>query len=204
MSSSSKKHCVGYTIVRSPDQTPTPVYLPLMTYKQLRLQSTHDLQAPRTAAHLWLCASDTLKTYQIRPKCAGHQQWCNMTSHTKPQATKFKGRHSPNDGARDHHARAIRNKEYRTTKRSRARQALPHGKMPSFTIVRWLLLEEANMNRPPSLAYKRRGLAPRLERFFLSFEWTTQGRTQMRRRSEDQRTRGGPGDRSSTSKPRLR
>jgi hypothetical protein len=67
----------------------------------------------------------------------------------EPQATKARARHSPHDGARAHATLVVRNKEYMTTKRPRAHMALPHDKSLSFTIVRWLLLEEDIIDRPP-------------------------------------------------------
>jgi hypothetical protein len=73
----------------------------------------------------------------------------NTTSCAEPQATKARGRHSPNDGAWAHVARVVHNKEYGTTKRSRACEALTHGKMPSFTTAWWLLPQEATTDRPP-------------------------------------------------------
>jgi hypothetical protein len=62
-----------------------------------------------------------------------------------------RGRHIPNDGARAHTTGAVRNNEYRIAKRSQTRVALSHGKMPSFTIIRWLVLEEAIVGQPPLL-----------------------------------------------------
>jgi hypothetical protein len=56
-------------------------------------------------------------------------------SRAKPQATKARGQHSPNDVARAHAASAVHNEEYGTTKRPQACVALPHGNMPSFTIT---------------------------------------------------------------------
>jgi hypothetical protein len=51
-----------------PGQAGRPEYTPiLMTYKPLIPQSTHNLQTPRTVAHVWPARSptdDTLMTYR--------------------------------------------------------------------------------------------------------------------------------------------
>jgi hypothetical protein len=57
------------------------------------------------------------------------------------------GSHSPNDGTQAHVARAVRNKEYKTTKRPQTCVALPHGKTPNFIIT------GGSFSRKPSLAY---------------------------------------------------
>jgi hypothetical protein len=116
----------------------TSFCIPLMIYKPLGVKSTHDVRAPRTAAHLWPASTPpTTHSWPIRtrPECAG-LAGRNTTSLTKPRATKARGRYSPNDGARTHAARVVRNKEYKTTKWLQACVALPHGKTSSFTITR--------------------------------------------------------------------
>lgn len=129
----------------------TSFCIPLMIYKPLGVKSTHDVRAPRTAAHLWPASTPpTTHSWPIRtrPECAG-LAGRNTTSLTKPRATKARGRYSPNDGARTHATRVDRNKEYGTDKRPWTHVTLPHGKTPSFTIICWLLPKKDTTGRPP-------------------------------------------------------